>query len=186
METRERSATKAIVAVGRQGLVVRSTALVARGLRDLTRDSNWIVKKIFAGHTSSLAISGMGHVCFVSRQFQRGGPYRTGDFGQRVVLYDMEMNIPMIALSVPNEAAVGTQDLSGAFAWSPTTNFLVAAWGGWPSTLHSFDLHGKIFLGAFGDFGSIPRCLAWSPTEKYFVETCSGREESIAAALARA
>jgi WD40 repeat protein len=178
METRERPATKAIVSVGQQGLVVRSAALVARGLRDLTRDSNWIVKKIFAGHTSSLAISGMGHVCFVSRQFQRGGQFRSGDFGQRVLLYDMEMNIPMIALSVPNEAAVGTQDLSGAFAWSPTTRFLVAAWGGWQPTLHSFDLHGKMFLGVFGDFASIPRCLVWSPNEKYFVEACSGGKKA--------
>src|SRR6202046_4930915 len=107
METHEKSAARAIVPVGQQGLVVRSAALVARGLRDLTRDSNWIVKKIFAGHTSALAISSMGHACFVSRQFQRGGEYGTGDFGQRVVLYDIEMNTPMIALSRSAEPRVG-------------------------------------------------------------------------------
>src|ERR1700689_275570 len=174
METRERSATRAIVPAGQQGLAVRSAALVARGLRDLTRDSNWIVKKIFAGHTSSLAISSMGHACFVSRQFRRAGEYGTGDFGQRVVLYDMEMNTPMIALSVPNEAAVGTQDLPATFAWSPGARYLVAAWGGWQSALHSFDLHGKMFLGTFGEFGTIPRGLGGSGTEKYFVEACSG------------
>jgi hypothetical protein len=178
METRERSATRAIVPAGQQGLAVRSAALVARGLRDLTRDSNWIVKKIFSGHTSSLAISGMGHVCFVSRQFQRGGQYRTEDFGQRVVLYDMEMNIPMIALSVPNEIAVGTQDLTAAFVWSPTARYLVACWGGWQPALHSFDLHGKMLLGTFGEFGMIPRCLAWSVGEKYFVEACSGGKQA--------
>jgi hypothetical protein len=178
MPTREKSGIGALVRAGQQALAMRSATLVARGLRDLTRDSNWVVKKIFTGYSSALAISGLGHVCFISRQFQRGGQHRTGDLGQRVVLYDVEMSTPMIALSVPDEVPVGEQDLAGAFAWSPSTRFLAAAWGGWRPALHSFDLHGKIFLGTFGEFGIVPRCLAWSGSEKYFVEACSGGKQA--------
>ncbi len=115
METREKAGAGSIVPAGQRALVVRSAALVARGLRDLTRDSNWVVKKIFTGYSSALAISGLGHVCFISREFQRGGQYRTGDFGQRVVVYDVELSTPMLALSVPNETAVGSQNLAAAF-----------------------------------------------------------------------
>jgi len=178
METRKKTAADAIVHAGQRALVVRSAALVARGLRDLTRDSNWFVKKIFTGYSAALAISAKGHVCFISREFQRGGQSRTGDLGQRVVLYDVELSTPMIALSVPNETAVGSQDLAAAFAWSPSTRFLVAAWGGWQSALHSFDLHGKIFLGTFGEFGTVPKFLAWSGTEMYFAEACSGGKQA--------
>lgn len=178
METRERSATSAIVPAGQQGLALRSAALVARGLRDLARDSNWVVKKIFAGHASCLAISGLGHVCFVSRQFQRGGRSRTGNIGQRIILYDMEMNTPMFALSVPNETVVGAQDFPGAFAWSPGARYLVAAWGGWQPALHCFDLHGKILFEMFGEFGIIPRFLEWSAAEQYFVEACTGGKKA--------
>ncbi len=178
MHPREKPGTGALVRAGQQALVLRSAALVARGLRDLTRDSNWVVKKIFTGYSSALAISGLGHVCFVSRQFQRGGRHRTGDLGQRVVLYDLEMSTPMIALSVPDEVAVGEQDLAGVFAWSPSTRFLVAAWNGWQPALHSFDLHGKMLLGTFGEFGIVPQCLAWSGTEKYFVEACAGGKQA--------
>jgi hypothetical protein len=178
METREKAGSGSIVQAGQRALVVRSAALVARGLRDLTRDSNWVVKKIFSGYSSALAISGLGHVCFISREFQRGGRYRTGDLGQRVVVYDVELSTPMLALSVPNETAVGSQDLAAAFAWSPTTRFLVAAWAGWQPALHSFDLHGKMFLGTFGQFGMVPKHLVWSGTEKYFVEACSGGKQA--------
>jgi len=44
--------------------------------------------------------------------------------------------------------------LPAAFAWSPTADNLVAAWGGWLPELHVFDLRGKVFLGGFGDFQS--------------------------------
>ena len=40
-----------IVPAAAQGLALRSAALVVRGLRDLARDSNWLVKKVFPGHT---------------------------------------------------------------------------------------------------------------------------------------
>ena len=55
IETRERSAEpqtaqhtgQQIVPAASRGLAVRSAALVVRGLRDMARDSNWLIKKVF-------------------------------------------------------------------------------------------------------------------------------------------
>jgi WD40 repeat protein len=174
METGEKPATREIVPAGPQGLAVRSAALVARGLRDLARDSNWIIKKIFAGRTPSLAISSAGLVCAISRHFQPRAQYGTRDASQRVVLYDIETAYPMFALSVPKETGASSKDLPATFAWSPTGRYLVAAWGAWQPALHCFDVHGKMLLGTFGEFEMVPRCLAWSGTERFFAAACSG------------
>ena len=61
METRDRSAVvqtaqhggQQIVPAASRGLAVRSAALVVRGLRDMARDSNWLIKKVFPGFTAA-------------------------------------------------------------------------------------------------------------------------------------
>src|SRR5271155_5484395 len=70
METIEKSAERRIVPVGAQGLAVRSSTLVARGLRDLSRDSNWLIKKVFTGTARHLA-HGPGVRHFSARPPQR-------------------------------------------------------------------------------------------------------------------
>ena len=166
METIDKSAERRIVPAGTQGLAVRSSALVARGLRDLSRDSNWLIKKVFRGHTRHLAISSTGQVCAISPQGRHSA--------QRVVLYDIELCVPNLALSVPNELPVAATDLPAAFVWSPTGRHLVAAWGAWSPVLHIFDLHGKALLGTFGESKSFPAHLTWSDTGKYFAAGTSG------------
>ena len=101
-----------IVPAAAQGLAVRSAALVVRGLRDLARDSNWLVKKVFPGHTSRLAISSTGAVAAISPNAQAGA--------RRVVLYDVELNGVTLALSVPGENPTSEKHLPSAFAWSPS------------------------------------------------------------------
>jgi WD40 repeat protein len=170
MEVHDKTASKQIVHAPPQGLAVRSAALVIRGLRDLTRDSNWLIKKVFTGHSSHVAISPAGQVCAVSPQVRYGS--------QRIVLYNIEMSVPMMALSVPGEMGTfppdSVEETGAAFAWSPTARYLVAAWGAWQPQLHLFDLHGKMLLGGFGEFAKIPRCLAWSETGKYFAAASVG------------
>ena len=135
---------------------MRSAALVVRGLRDMARDSNWLIKKVFPGSTPRLAISATGSVSSISPPDHGGS--------QRVVLYDIERTGPTLALSVPQEAAgpaagvAAAQDFSAAFAWSPSARHLVAAWGAWQPSLHIFDLHGKMLLGTFGEFKNFPAC----------------------------
>jgi WD40 repeat protein len=170
METREKSGATQLVHASPQGLAVRSAALVVRGLRDLTRDSNWLIKKVFTGHLPYMSVSPSGQVCAISPQVKYGS--------QRVVLYDIELSVPVMALSVPGEAAASkadsVHDAVAAFAWSPTARYLAAAWGAWEAQLHLFDLHGKMLLGRFGTFKTIPQSLAWSETGKYFAAGSSG------------
>jgi WD40 repeat protein len=166
METQEKSSAKQIVRAPAQALAVRSAALVTRGLRDLARDSNWLIKKVFSGRSSQLVISPAGEVCALSPMVRLGT--------ERIALYDIERGVPTLALVVPGEPDVCPPGLPAAFAWSPTARHLVAAWGGWLPELHVFDLHGKVFLGGFGDFKSFPSCVTWSDTGNYFAAASRG------------
>lgn len=145
---------------------MRSSALITRGLRDLSRESNWLVKKVFNGRSPNLAVSSEGQICAVSSLVRRGL--------ESVALYDVELAVPLLALSVPGSLDTFAPGQSAAFAWSPSGQHLVAAWGGWPRTLHAFDLNAKMFIGAFGQFDAFPAALAWSEPGNYFVATSTG------------
>jgi hypothetical protein len=170
MEPSEKPTTKQIVPAGSQALAVRSSALVVRGLRDLARDSNWLIKKVFTGRSPHLAISPTGQLSAISPHVQHGA--HPGQ--RRVVLYDIELSVPTLALSVPGELPAPSSDSQAAFAWSPTARYLVAAWGAWQAQLHSFDLHGKMLLGTFGEYRHFPHSIGWSDTGKYFSAASSG------------
>jgi hypothetical protein len=150
------------------GLTVRSAALVLRGLRDLARDSNWLVKKVFAGHSKRVAISDTGLVCAI--------PNAGSGAAQRLVVYDMESNAAALTLTMPDEAAASAAvGLKAALAWSAGSRFLVAAWDGWRiSALHIFDLHAKALAGTFGAFTNFPGRLGWSGGGKHFAAASSG------------
>jgi WD40 repeat protein len=170
METQEKSPAKQIVRAPAQALAVRSAALVTRGLRDLARDSNWLIKKVFTGRSPQLVISPVGELCALSPMVRQGT--------ERIALYDIERGVPTLALVVPGEPDVCPPGLPAAFAWSPTAQNLVAVWGGWLPELHVFDLHGKVFLGGFGDFKSFPSCVTWSDTGNYFAAASRGGAEA--------
>ena len=170
MDLSEKPSTKQIVPAASQALAVRSSALVVRGLRDLARDSNWLIKKVFAGRSPHLAISPAGQLSAITPQVQHGA--RLGH--QRVVLYDIELSVPTLALSVPGEATAPAADSPAAFAWSPTARYLVGAWSAWQPQLHCFDLHGKMLLGTFGEYRQFPHSIGWSDTGKFFAAATSG------------
>lgn len=155
-----------IVPAAAQGLAVRSAALVVRGLRDLARDSNWLVKKVFPGHTSRLAISSTGAVAAISPNAHAGA--------RRVALYDVESSGITLALSLPGENPAGEKELPAAFAWSPSARQLVAAYGAWQPALHIFDLQRKALLGTFGEFSRFPGTLVWSEQGHYFAAASAG------------
>ena len=105
METRERSPElqsaqhggQQIVPAASHGLALRSAALVVRGLRDMARDSNWLIKKVFPGTTPRLAISATGAMSLIAPPDHGGS--------QRVVLYDIERTGPTLALAAPQQAS---------------------------------------------------------------------------------
>ena len=165
-KTREKSFAKEIVRAPSQGLAVRSAAIVTRGLRDLARDSNWRVKRAFAGDSARLAISPAGQVCAVSHFAVQGT--------ERLAVYDIESGALSLALSVAGEKAACPEETPAALAWSPAGRHLVAAWGGWRRELHAFDLHERRFQGVCGGFSEFPTWLAWSETGKYFAAASAG------------
>jgi WD40 repeat protein len=166
MPAREKSSAHQIVPAPAQALVMRSAALVARGLRDLSRDSKWIVKKVFSGRSPRLAVSSEGQICAISSLVRHGA--------ESIALYDVELGAPLLALAVPGARADSVPGQPAAFAWSPGARQLVAAWGGWLPELHAFDLNAKAFVGTFGDYASFPSCLAWSEAANYLAATSSG------------
>ena len=172
-EIAEKPTTKQIVPAAPRALAVRSAALVARGLRDLARNSNWLTTKIFSGRSPQASISSSGQVCAVAPQVK-------GE-AHRVVLYDIERGASALALAVPNEAMSFGSRLAAnaAFGWSPSGQFLVGVWGLWEPVLHFFDLHSKMFLGAFGEFSAFPRYIAWSGMGRYFVMAGAGKKGSL-------
>ncbi|HWG59459.1 MAG TPA: hypothetical protein VN661_10480 [Candidatus Acidoferrales bacterium] len=152
-----------LIHAGGQALAVRSAALVRRGLRDLARDSNWLVKKIFSGWSPQLAVSSGGDVCAISPLDRQGA--------RRMVLYDAEWGAQQMALTVPSEISSAPEKSRAAFAWHPAAHRLIAAWDAWRPELHAFDLQGKMFLGGFGTFAKFPESLAWSESGKYLAAT---------------
>ncbi|HEX4003232.1 MAG TPA: hypothetical protein VHX36_11330 [Candidatus Acidoferrales bacterium] len=172
MESPVKSATQQMVPAAPQALALRSSTIVARGLRDLARDSNWLIKKIFNARLSQLAISASGQVCAVASLAPLGT--------ERVCLFDIELSSPISMLAIPPDQPAGAPGLPAAFAYSPTARHLVAAWGAWPAELQVFDLHGKAFLGSFGEFSNVPESLAWSASGSYLAAaTLGGREATL-------
>lgn len=168
--TLHEKSTQQIVAASRQTLAVRSAALVARGLRELSRESNWLVKKVFSGRAAHLAVSPTGQVCAVSPLVRQGA--------ESVTLHDIELGMALLALPVPGAKGNAPAGQPAVFAWSPTGRHLVAAWGGWPRELHAFDVDAKMYLGAFGGFEAFPSALVWSEPGNYFAASSSGGSDA--------
>jgi len=166
MPPRTSSPANKIVPAPPRALASRSAALVARGLLDLARDSNWRIKKIFNGHTLRLALSSTGQLCAVLP--------RVPSNGESVALYDIELGRPAVALSVRGKTPSVGCGLPAAFAWSPTASDLIAAWHGWGNRLYAFDPYREGSVGGFGEFSQFPDHLAWSESGKYFASACAG------------
>jgi WD40 repeat protein len=171
VETNEKVAPGKIVHAPGRALAVRSAALVARGLRDLARDSNWLIRKFFTGQAAHVAISSTGRVAAISPLVQFGTP--------RLSVYDIENSGPGTALPVPSEPPICPPNLPTSLAWSPNARNLIAGWGGWQPKLHIFDLQARALAGTFGDFANVPRQLAWSEDGKYFVAASGGKKAAL-------
>jgi WD40 repeat protein len=171
MGTHDTTVTNQIARTAPGALAVRSSALVARGLRDLARDSNWLIKKVFTGRSQHLAISPEGQVCAISTHIHHGTA--------QVALFDIELSIPTMALSVPGGEGSGAPESAAVFSWSPSARYLAGSWGGWPAGLHLFDLHGKLYLGRLGELGRTPGNLVWSASGDYFASTSRGRQAAL-------
>jgi len=175
METREERGTTQIVTAGAQGLAVRSAALALRGLRDLARESNWLVKKIFSGRAAGLKISPSGHVAAITP----GAAHSS----QRATVFDIEEGAATVDLRVGGARqlpAEGSEKESrAAFAWAPAGTALVAAWNRWDPELHYFDLLRKAGARAFGKYEIFPAHLEWSRDGRFLAGARAGGREAV-------
>jgi WD40 repeat protein len=167
MGIHDASMTTQIARTGTRALAVRSSALVARGLRDLTRDSNWLIKKVFTGRSQHLAISSAAQVCAISEHVHHGTA--------QVALYDIELSVPTMTLAPPAGDVSNSSESGSVFSWSPSARYLAGASDSWPAGVHLFDLEGKLYLGSLGWRESAPTNLAWSDSGNYFVATSRGK-----------
>jgi WD40 repeat protein len=165
-----RASVHELARTGSQALALRSAALVRRGLRDLARNSNWLIRKVFNGPVSHAAVSPDGQVCTLSHQIRYGA--------QSLTLFDVERCVPTLTLSLspqPDAAA----DPPARFAWSSDARYLLAAWGKQPVALEIFDLHAKMLVGSLGSTSSVPSDIAWSPEGSLVASSRDGENPSL-------
>lgn len=161
MPTEQNLSAANIVHAPSQSLVRQSTALVARGLRDLTRKSNWLMKKAFPGRASHLAISSGGKFCALLPSLERGP--------RQFSIYDLEKtDASPLTLSPAGNPEFNSLDAPAAFAWSPTARYLAAASKTWQPEVQLFDFEANAILGGFGTGSNCPSHLAWSCAGGFF------------------
>jgi WD40 repeat protein len=161
--------TRELARTGPQGLAVRSAALIRRGLRDLSRDSNWLVRKVFHGPVSHAAISPDGQVCTFLPQIRTGA--------HNLTLFDVDRCVATLNLGTSSDP--DEPDSPAPFAWSPDGRYLLRARGSRGSELQLFDLHAKILAGAFGNFAHMPSDVAWSASGRLVASACRGWSASL-------
>jgi WD40 repeat protein len=175
MKTNEKFTEERLTHAPAQSLTVRSAALVARGLRDLARSSNWLTKKVFAGYSQGLSISPSGQVCVASTAEAGGSAGGTPD----IAICNLEgLSESPTAIFLTEASAQVSSDSATAFAWSPTSRYLVSASRASQPELELFDLSGKTAPSRFGESSASPTFLAWSEAGGFFAAAYGGGKKA--------
>ncbi len=171
MKTDEKSTEERLIHAPGTSLTLRSAALVARGLRDLARGSNWLTKKVFAGSSQGLSISPTGQVCVASAADAGGSAGGTPG----IAIYNLEGLSESPTATSPTEASAQvSSDSATLFAWSPTSRYLVSSSRALQPELGLFDLSGKTAPSRFGESSASPTFLAWSEAGDFFAASTGG------------
>ena len=161
---------KAIVRQSSRVLAVQSEALARRGLRDLARDSNWLVKKLFTRRIPDLAVSPAGQVCVTSHDTRAGRP--------RISVCDAELAAPPFNFDVPwidlPPRTPADSEALTAFAWSPCGRHIAGSSPDWPPQIHFFDAQRKAHTHTLEALEDLPVSLAWSANRAYFAASYAG------------
>jgi WD40 repeat protein len=143
-----------------RALASQSAALVRRGLRDLARDSNLLIKKLFTRRMSELALSPSGQVCATSYDDRAGRA--------RISIFDIELNVPAFNLDVPFDQSAPRSDRLAAFAWSPCGRYIVAGSPDGSRELHLLDVQAKSHVRLLNSLEHAPESLVWAESGNYF------------------
>jgi hypothetical protein len=171
METRAKLPAKQIVPVASNALARRSALVVARGLRDLARNSNWLVKRAFSAPASSLAVSSSGVVCALVAGDSRNA--------QRLAFYELEADAPAVFLAANRKSSSAAVEVPPLFAWSPGAKFLAASLPGERPAVRLVEAATRAVLYGPKEFASPAYSLAWSLDQKYFGLASSERAANL-------
>lgn len=148
---------------GSHGLAVRSATLVARGLRDLAGDSNWLARKVFDGAASRVILSSDGQLCALRAN------------SSDLEFFDLERSQPTFALKLRQPPA--------AITFSADGHRLLVSYDSPQPSLEFFDLRSKNSLGSWPILaaGAAPALieLAQSLSGRLIAVSCSGERPSL-------
>src|SRR5690349_16123276 len=102
METRLKLPAKLTAPSAGERFTRRSAAIISRGLRDLARDSNWVVNKAFSGTATHLSISRTGLVCLTEPPGVPGG--------EMLIVRNIQQSAPPISLRLPQQPGLRIGD----------------------------------------------------------------------------
>ncbi|MGA8234616.1 MAG: hypothetical protein WB795_24275 [Candidatus Acidiferrales bacterium] len=143
-----------------RALAAQSAALVRRGLRDLARDSNWLIKKLFTRRMNELQISPAGQVCATSYDARAGRA--------RISIFDIELSVPAFNLDVPYDQPPERPARRASFVWSPDGRYVVAAAPDGSQELHLLDVPARSHVRLLNTFDYASETLTWSASGNYF------------------
>jgi Tol biopolymer transport system component len=143
-----------------RALAAQSAALVRRGLRDLARDSNWLIKKLFTRRMNELVISPTGQVCATS--------YDARASRARISIFDIELSVPAFNLDVPYDHPPEKPAERASFAWSPDGRYVVAASPDGSQELHLLDVQARSHVRLLNSFEQAPDSLTWASSGNHF------------------
>jgi WD40 repeat protein len=162
MATTTEKPTSSIVPRREQALALRTAALVRRGIRDIGREPNWLVKRVFSGRLACTSVSPAGKIAVFL------GAAATG--GLRLAICDLDSDVPTESLPEP-EFARENAKLTGAgsaLVWSPTGRILLAASNLSTNQLQIFNAQTKSHLDSFAVPDLPNASFAWSPDGAVF------------------
>ncbi|MGA8074378.1 MAG: WD40 repeat domain-containing protein [Candidatus Acidiferrales bacterium] len=151
--------TAEIVTRKTQSLAVRTAALVRRGLRDLTVETHWRVRKVSAARHGSVAVSPFGQMAALET--------RPGSPRVSLTVEDLESE------TLPEELPLTIESVQAAglgihvVRWSPDGRYILAASPDWNPEAHLFDVERQSCLRTY-PIPSLDDSFAWSPDGNIF------------------
>jgi WD40 repeat protein len=142
-----------------QSLAVRTATLVRRGLRDLTVETHWRVRKVAAARHGSVAVSPFGKMAALETP-QSGR-------GISLAVEDLESETAPEYLPIAPESVLAAGLGVSSVRWSPDGRYILAASPDWDPEAHLFDVDLQGLLRTF-PIPSLDDSFAWSPDGNLF------------------
>lgn len=158
MDAKTTTGATGIVPRPTQALARRTAALIRRGLRDLSSDSNWRVEKFISGRHLLAAVAPSGHVSVLFSEDASGSG--------TVAVYRLDSHQPPSILPSHPLRTVNGEGPNAALRWSPAGKVLLALRA---SEFQLFDASTGAHLGSCELPEATNASFSWSDDGQLFV-----------------